>query len=72
MNTMQPSRTFAELLAEEAPHAGDVVQFNILKKRLLIPLGVASALISIPEFDWTSPQQMAGRMTDTLLAGLSK
>ncbi len=34
--------------------------------------GVASALISIPEFGWTSPQQMAGRMTDALLAGLAK
>jgi AcrR family transcriptional regulator len=34
--------------------------------------GVASALISMPEYSWTDPSRMAGRMTDALLRGLTK
>lgn len=34
--------------------------------------GAASGLIGMPEYDWGPPAELAGRMTDTLLNGLSK
>jgi AcrR family transcriptional regulator len=33
--------------------------------------GVASALISMPEYPWNAPKRMAGRMMDALLSGLA-
>jgi AcrR family transcriptional regulator len=33
--------------------------------------GVAAGLIGMPEYGWSSPETMAGRMVDALLAGLA-
>jgi HlyD family type I secretion membrane fusion protein len=46
MKTMESSSTFAELLAEGTLLTGEDEQFNILKKRLLIPLGVITVLMA--------------------------
>jgi len=59
----------AEAIAEGAlkgPDAQETVQLIFCALH-----GVASALISIPEFGWKAPRRMAGRMTDALLTGLA-
>lgn len=60
-----------DAISEGVLAAGQDVQ-EIIQLIFCALHGVASALISIPEFGWTSPQQMAGRMIDALLAGLAK
>ena len=47
MKTVDLSRTYADLLAEEAAATGDDPQLGILKKRLLIPVAIVSVLLLV-------------------------